>query len=187
MSRRTAASSGRAINAELDELRTLTSEGKDWIARYQAQEITRTGIASLKVGFNQVSGYYIEITHANASKVPADYIRKQTLKNAERYITPELKEYEEKVLTRRGQEPGARVAAVPRSSAIRSRRRRRGLLNTAEVLAAARRARGAGRTGRDAQLRPAGAGRRAGARHQATAGTRCSTRCCRPARSCPTT
>lgn len=86
-------------NAELDELRTLTSEGKNWIARYQAQEITRTGIASLKVGFNQVAGYYIEVTNANASKVPPDYIRKGTLKNAERYITPVLKEYEEKVLS----------------------------------------------------------------------------------------
>jgi DNA mismatch repair protein MutS len=86
-------------NTELDELRTLTSEGKNWIARYQAQEITRTGIGSLKVGFNQVAGYYIEITNANASKVPPDYIRKGTLKNAERYITPVLKEYEEKVLS----------------------------------------------------------------------------------------
>jgi DNA mismatch repair protein MutS len=87
------------FNADLDELRTLTSEGKNWIARYQAQEITRTGIASLKVGYNQVVGYFIEVTHANASKVPSDYIRKGTLKNAERYITPVLKEYEEKVLS----------------------------------------------------------------------------------------
>jgi DNA mismatch repair protein MutS len=86
-------------NPELDELRTLTSEGKNWIARYQAQEVTRTGIASLKVGYNQVAGYYIEITNANASKVPSDYIRKGTLKNAERYITSVLKEYEEKVLS----------------------------------------------------------------------------------------
>jgi DNA mismatch repair protein MutS len=83
---------------ELDELRAITRDGKTWIAQYQAKEITRTGIASLKVGFNQVFGYYIEITHANAGKVPADYTRKQTLKNAERYITPDLKEYEEKVL-----------------------------------------------------------------------------------------
>lgn len=86
-------------HVELDDLRKLASEGKSWIARYQAQEITRSGIPSLKVGFNQVFGYYIEITNAHAAKVPADYIRKQTLKNAERYITPELKEYEEKVLT----------------------------------------------------------------------------------------
>jgi DNA mismatch repair protein MutS len=82
----------------LDELRTITKDGKAWITRFQATEITRTGISSLKVGFNQVFGYYIEITHANTAKVPADYIRKQTLKNAERYITPDLKEYEEKVL-----------------------------------------------------------------------------------------
>jgi DNA mismatch repair protein MutS len=87
------------FSAELDEFRNLTTEGKNWIARYQAQEITRTGIASLKVGFNQVAGYYIEVTHANASKIPDDYIRKGTLKNAERYITPVLKEYEEKVLS----------------------------------------------------------------------------------------
>src|SRR5205814_6033583 len=83
---------------DLDELRHIARDGKEWIARFQAQEVTRTGIASLKVGFNQVFGYYIEITNANASRAPADYIRKQTLKNAERYITPELKEYEEKVL-----------------------------------------------------------------------------------------
>ncbi len=86
-------------SAELDGLRKIASEGKGWIARFQAQEITRTGINSLKVGFNQVFGYYIEITHVHASKVPSDYRRVQTLKNAERYTTPELKEYEEKVLT----------------------------------------------------------------------------------------
>lgn len=85
-------------HAELDELRRIARGGKEWIARFQAQEITRTGIPSLKVGFNKVFGYYIEVTHAQASKVPPDYQRKQTLKNAERYITPELKEYEEKVL-----------------------------------------------------------------------------------------
>ncbi len=87
------------FHTELDALRTLAAEGKSWIARYQAAEITRTGITSLKVGFNQVFGYYIEITHANTTRVPADYVRKQTLKNAERYITPPLKEYEEKVLS----------------------------------------------------------------------------------------
>jgi len=85
-------------HAGLDELRGIARDGKGWIARYQAAEVARTGIASLKVGFNQVFGYYIEITHANAGRAPADYIRKQTLKNAERYITPDLKEYEEKVL-----------------------------------------------------------------------------------------
>jgi DNA mismatch repair protein MutS len=89
----------RGYDAALDELHAIASGGKEWIARFQAQEITRTAIPSLKVGFNKVFGYYIEITHAHASKIPADYQRKQTLKNAERYITPELKEYEEKVLT----------------------------------------------------------------------------------------
>jgi DNA mismatch repair protein MutS len=87
------------FNAELDELRGIARCGKEWIARFQSQEISRTGIGSLKVGFNQVFGYYIEITHAHAAKIPSDYQRKQTLKNAERYITPELKEYEEKVLS----------------------------------------------------------------------------------------
>src|SRR5205085_11099080 len=84
---------------DLDDLHAIARGGKEWIARFQAQEITRTGIPSLKVGFNQVFGYYIEITHTHSGKVPADYQRKQTLKNAERYITPELKEYEEKVLS----------------------------------------------------------------------------------------
>src|SRR5207247_11392394 len=72
---------------------------KEWSARFQAAEIARTGINSLKMGFNQVFGYYIESTHTHIAKVPTDYQRKQTLKNAERYITPELKEYEEKVLS----------------------------------------------------------------------------------------
>jgi DNA mismatch repair protein MutS len=88
-----------AFNAELDNLRELASGGKQWIARYQSQEIERTGIPSLKVGFNKVFGYYLEVTHTHGQKVPDGYIRKQTVKNAERYITPELKEYEEKVLS----------------------------------------------------------------------------------------
>jgi DNA mismatch repair protein MutS len=85
--------------ADLDELRSLMAGGKQWMAEYQAAEAKRTGIPSIKVGFNQVFGYYLEITHAHRDKVPTDYIRKQTLKNAERYVTPELKEYEEKVLS----------------------------------------------------------------------------------------
>jgi len=89
----------QGFDAALDELRQIARGGKEWIARFQAQEITRTGIGSLKVGFNKVFGYYIEITHTHANKIPTDYQRKQTLKNAERYITPELKEYEEKVLS----------------------------------------------------------------------------------------
>ncbi len=87
------------FSPELDALRELAHGGKQWIARYQAQEAQRTGISSLKVGFNQVFGYYIEVTNAHREKIPTEYIRKQTVKNAERYITPELKEYEEKVLT----------------------------------------------------------------------------------------
>ncbi len=86
-------------HGELDELRRLTKDGKDWIARYQAQEIARTGIGSLKVGFTDVMGYYIEITNANETRVPADYTHERTLKNAKRFITPMLKEYEERVLT----------------------------------------------------------------------------------------
>lgn len=85
-------------DAEIDELRTAREGGKEWLARYQAAEIARTGIPSLKVGYNSVFGYYIEITHANTGRVPPDYHRRQTLKNAERYITPELKDHEEKIL-----------------------------------------------------------------------------------------
>ena len=82
----------------VDELRRIASGGKDYIARLQSTERERTGIASLKIGYNQVFGYYIEISKANLDKAPAEYHRKQTLTNAERFITPELKEYEEKVL-----------------------------------------------------------------------------------------
>jgi len=86
-------------NDRLDELRQLASGGKQWIAEYQAAEAERTGISSLKVGFNKVFGYYLEVTHAHRDKVPDDYIRKQTVKNAERYVTPALKEHEEKLLS----------------------------------------------------------------------------------------
>ncbi|HOX01639.1 MAG TPA: DNA mismatch repair protein MutS [Candidatus Paceibacterota bacterium] len=82
----------------LDELRRATREGRDWIARLQQQEIERTGIPSLKVRFNSVFGYYIEVTRANLDKVPADYVRKQTVANAERFVTPALKEMEGKIL-----------------------------------------------------------------------------------------
>jgi DNA mismatch repair protein MutS len=86
-------------DSTLDEQRAITRDGKEWMTRFQAEEIMRTSIPSLKVGYNQVFGYYIEITNTHAGKVPPDYRRKQTLKNAERYITPELKEYEQKVLS----------------------------------------------------------------------------------------
>jgi len=85
-------------NKDLDELRTIAFSGKDWIARLQKTEREKTNIPSLKVGYNRVFGYYIEVTKPHLSKVPSDYIRKQTLVNAERFITPELKEMEEKVL-----------------------------------------------------------------------------------------
>lgn len=90
-------------HAQLDEWRDLARGGKDWITKYQSEEIARTGIPNLKVGFNKVFGYYLECTAAQAEKVPVDYIRKQTLKNYERFITPQLKEYEEKVLRAEGQ------------------------------------------------------------------------------------
>jgi DNA mismatch repair protein MutS len=86
-------------DSDLDEFRTLARGGKEWIARYQARISQETGISGLKVGFNNVFGYYIEVTNLHRDKLPAGYIRKQTLKNAERFITPELKEYEEKVLS----------------------------------------------------------------------------------------
>lgn len=87
------------FNAELDDLRAIASSGRTWISEFQKSERTRTGISSLKVSFNKVFGYYIEITHVHKDKVPESYIRKQTLVNSERFITPELKNYEEKVLT----------------------------------------------------------------------------------------
>jgi DNA mismatch repair protein MutS len=86
------------FNAGLDEVRRATREGKDWIAKLQQDEIERTGIASLKVRFNSVFGYYIEVTNSNLEKVPAQYIRKQTIAGGERFITPELKEMEGKIL-----------------------------------------------------------------------------------------
>jgi DNA mismatch repair protein MutS len=86
------------FSPELDELRNISFHGKDWIANLQKSEREKSGIASLKINFNKVFGYYIEISNANKDKIPADYIRKQTLVNSERYITPELKDYEDKIL-----------------------------------------------------------------------------------------
>lgn len=84
---------------DLDELRNASKDGKGWIANFQADEVERTGISSLKVGYNRVFGYYIEVTNLHKDKVPESYVRKQTLKNAERYITSDLKKYESMVLT----------------------------------------------------------------------------------------
>jgi DNA mismatch repair protein MutS len=86
------------VHAELDELRQLANHGKDYLVSLQQKEADATGISSLKIGFNNVFGYYLEVTNVHKTKVPATWIRKQTLANAERYITPELKEYEEKIM-----------------------------------------------------------------------------------------
>ena len=89
----------RGINAELDELRDIQNNGKEYLLRMQQREIEETGISSLKIGYNNVFGYYLEVRNTYRDQVPETWIRKQTLVNAERYITQELKEYEEKILT----------------------------------------------------------------------------------------
>jgi DNA mismatch repair protein MutS len=94
-------------DAQLDETRAIATQGTQWIARFQKDEVQRTGITSLKVSFNKVFGYYIEVTNTHREKIPENYIRKQTLKNCERFITPNLKEYEAKVLNAK-----ERVAAL---------------------------------------------------------------------------
>lgn len=86
------------FSEELDRLRSISKDGRNWLKNYQSQQAEKTGIANLKIGYNKVFGYYIEINHSAANKVPGDYIRKQTIKNAERYITEELKEYETRAL-----------------------------------------------------------------------------------------
>ncbi|MFT7669621.1 MAG: DNA mismatch repair protein MutS [Planctomycetota bacterium] len=88
----------RGYSAELDELLQIAGDGKAWMARFQAEETERTGISGLKIGYNSVFGYFIEIPRGQADKAPENYIRKQTIKTAERFITPELKEFESKVL-----------------------------------------------------------------------------------------
>ncbi len=85
-------------SVQLDEYRDLQRGGKEWLLNYQATEIQRSGISNLRVGYTNVFGYYIEVSRSNSERVPDNYVRKQTLKNAERFITPELREYEEKVL-----------------------------------------------------------------------------------------
>ena len=86
------------VSTELDELRKIAHSSKQYLAELQQKEAATTGISSLKIGFNNVFGYYLEVTHSHKNKVPADWMRKQTLTNAERYITPELKDYEEKIM-----------------------------------------------------------------------------------------
>lgn len=85
-------------SAELDRLRAISTNGENWVEEFKKREIERTGISSLKVNFNQVFGYYIEVTASNLAKVPADYVRKQTIANGERFITPELKDMETQIL-----------------------------------------------------------------------------------------
>jgi len=89
----------KGVSEELDEYRGLAFSGKDYLLNLQKEETQKTGIPSLKIGFNNVFGYYLEVTNTHKNKVPEDWIRKQTLVNAERYITPELKEYESKILS----------------------------------------------------------------------------------------
>lgn len=89
----------KGFDEELDRLRSISKDGQSWLQNYQKEQSERTGIGNLKVGYNKVFGYYIEINHSSADKVPADYVRKQTIKNAERYITDELKEYETQALS----------------------------------------------------------------------------------------
>jgi len=87
------------FDEKLDELRSVRRHGRAWLQNYQREQIERTKIANLRIGYNRVFGYYIEVSHSAADKVPADYVRKQTIKNAERYITEQLKEYETRALT----------------------------------------------------------------------------------------
>ena len=106
----------RGFDSELDDLREIRDNAEDFIAGLQARERERTGITSLKVGQNKVFGYYLEVTHANRSRVPDHFVRKQTLANAERYFTPELKEWEEKVF-----DAEDRIAHLERSLFLRVR------------------------------------------------------------------
>ena len=106
----------RGVDTELDELRAIQSDGKDYLLQIQQREIERTGIASLKIGYNNVFGYYLEVRNTYKDQVPAEWIRKQTLVNAERYITDELKTYEEKIssadATRRQRSRTTRLSAL---------------------------------------------------------------------------
>ena len=174
------------FNAELDALRELARGGKQWIAHTRPRRPQRTGIPSLKVGFNKVFGYYIEITNAHRAKIPADYIRKQTVKNAERYITPELKEYEDKVLTADEKAKELeyelflelRDAVVGEPAADPSHGRRAG---------PDRRAGGPGRVGPAAATTAGPRSSTSRCWRSSTAGTPCSMWSCPRGRSCPTT
>lgn len=119
---------------ELDELREMAHGGREWITKYQAQVSEATGIQNLKVGFNKVFGFFIEVNHSQSDKIPENFIRKQTVKNAERFITPELKEYEELVLSadERQKELEYRLFSELRELTLQYRHR---MVTTANVLA----------------------------------------------------
>ena len=125
----------QGVDAELDELRSISRNAKQTIAEIEARERARSGIANLRVRFNNVFGYFLEVSKANASRVPADYERRQTLANAERYVTPELKEWERRVLGAEGRilEIETRIFAETRSKVAEQTRR---LQATARALAA---------------------------------------------------
>ena len=106
------------VDPELDECRALQRDGTAWLTDYQQRLGEETGIGSLKIGFNKVFGYYLELTNAHKDKAPDYFIRKQTLKNAERYITPELKEHEEEVL-RSAEQPQKRCAILRPARALK--------------------------------------------------------------------
>ena len=122
-------------DARLDELQEMASGGKAWITRYQAEQIERTGIASLKVGYNRVFGFFLEVGRAHADKVPADFVRKQTVKNAERYTTPELDERQREVLGAEEEAVRREIGLLDELRAIVAGERRR-LDRAADILAA---------------------------------------------------
>ena len=108
----------KKFNDELDELRTISREGKGWIARLEQEERERTDIPTLKVKYNKVFGYYLEVSKANLERVPEDYERKQTLVNAERFVTDELERWEGVVLRGREQAAGAEAVVIAVAVAI---------------------------------------------------------------------
>lgn len=121
-------------SGEVDQLRSISSGGKEWVARLENAERERTGIRSLKIGYNKIFGYYIEVTHANAHLIPKEYQRKQTLANAERFITPELKDYELKIM---GAEEKLKELEYQLFLALREdvRLHAKGIIRAAQVLA----------------------------------------------------
>ena len=143
------------VDAELDELRAIGRGSDAYLLELEAKERERTGIATLRVQFNRVHGYFIEVSQGQAAKVPADYRRRQTMKNAERFITPELKAFEDKALSA-GERALAREKALYDGAARRARAAPRGDLGGGALAGVARRPRRARRASRAAAT---GAGR----------------------------